>query len=141
MAERLSAGKMAHALEALGRGAMPCPFCALAAKDLFPSEDGPRLELYEGPVDEVGDESVLMTHLVYCPKEDRNFFVVYRPRVPLPECPTCESDFDVVADPPQRHLRPTADFEATARCAGCDEALGPVTYEAFELRDGGFLGN
>ncbi len=82
-----------------------------------------------------------MRHRVYCGKEDRNFAVVYRPTEGLPTCRTCESDFDVVAHPSPKHFKHTATFVASARCDGCGEPLGPVTYEAFDLRDEGLLGN
>jgi hypothetical protein len=128
-------------LAALRAGSMPCPFCGLAGPDLVASDDGPRSDLLDEPVESAGAEAAHLRHLVYCPKEDRNFYVVYRPKDGLPECPECGSDFDVVGEPPDGHVALTAIVEATTRCEACDTDLDPVTYEAFDIVDDGLLGN
>lgn len=133
--------RVESALKALAEGTLYCPFCEASGAALTPSEDGPRPEFYEASVEarETGDDR--MMHTVYCGKEDRNILIAYRPTGGLPECPTCESAFDVVADPPARHFRPTPSFRAVARCEGCGEEIGPVEYVAFDVLDGGLLGN
>jgi hypothetical protein len=120
---------------------MSCPYCGLDGRELFPSEDGPRSELLDGPVPDAEDVALTMTHRVYCPREDREFHIVYAPRSPMPSCPACESDFDVVPEPPESHFTLTFGFEATTRCASCDEPCGRVSYEAVAVRDGGVLGH
>lgn len=133
--------QVSRTLAALEKNALCCPFCDAPREHVFPSEEGPQLELFEGEVAEDDDAASHLTHLVYCGKEDRNFLVVYRPRDPLPECPSCESDFDVAPYPPERHFDVTSTFEAVATCTTCDEEIGPITCVAFDIRDGGHLGN
>jgi hypothetical protein len=116
---------------------MPCPFCQTVPAHLFPYEDGPKLELYEGNVDDASD-GALMRHRVYCGKENRNFALVYRPSPALPVCPSCESDFDVVAEAPEKHFALTATFQAAARCENCSEDLGSITYERSTSRTKGY---
>jgi hypothetical protein len=138
----LSPAVIARALAAIATRTMACPFCGAAPEHLFPYEEGPLLELHEGPVGNAISEGAFMRHRVYCGHEDRNFAVVYRPQRGLPTCPSCESAFDVVADPPSEHFILTPTFAAVAYCAGCgEEDLGSVTYEAFDIRDEGLLGN
>jgi len=136
----LAANVIANALAELQKGEMRCPFCGAPREHLFPYEDGPRLELHEGPVDAVADAE-FMRHRVYCGKEDRNFAVMYRVTAGLPACSDCKTELDVVADPPARHFNLTPSFVAAARCEGCGEDLGEVIYEAFDVRDEGLLGN
>ncbi|MFO0590780.1 MAG: hypothetical protein U0441_24770 [Polyangiaceae bacterium] len=133
--------KIANVLGALARGEMACPFCAAEATALFPDERGPRLLTSEGSMEEAEETPGGMTQQVYCGAEDRDFEVLYRPREPLPECPECESDFDVTATPPAGHFKLKFEFVTQAHCESCGEELGPVVYEAFDVRDLGLLGN
>ncbi|MFO0612616.1 MAG: hypothetical protein U0414_08520 [Polyangiaceae bacterium] len=138
---KLSPDVVTRSLERLREGGMPCPFCGTASEHLFPHEDGPALELLEARLDDSSTDPAYMRHRVYCGKENRNFAVVYRPAPALPVCPSCESDFDVVAAPPSPHFELTSTFVATAECAACEEALGDVTYEAFDVVDEGLRGD
>jgi hypothetical protein len=115
-----------------------CPFCNLGGASLLPSGEGPLVEHSFGAGGELRAALVQMTHRVYCPGEDRNFFLVYQPLAPLPECPGCVSRVDVIAHPP-KYIEPTPTFDATARCELCLEELGAITYEVCDVRDGGIV--
>lgn len=131
---------MARSLEALREGELTCPGCGLPSAEIFSSEDGPVLEILEGPVPETPDAAAWMSHAFHCPREGRDFRVAYRPREPLPACLACESDVDVIPESaPLRHFALTAHFEVDLVCAACDEFVGRCIYEAFDVRDGGVI--
>jgi hypothetical protein len=127
------------ALSALrDHGAMPCPFCGAEGKELICSEEGPQVQMYDGALDSEPTEA---RHLVYCPAEDRNFYVVYSLAGELPECTECQSNFDVIGLPPENQFSLVSEFSGAAECQLCGEEVGRATFRATDIVDGGHLGN